>query len=1026
MTYPRLRRLLSAASCALGLSAAFAQAGPRTPELPRPNALFASEGSVAAGDFFASYRLAGPGVEWVADARVSETPGTGLHHRRYRQRLHGLPVVGATYVLHADDAGRVRRANGRYYAHDTDLPTPTAALDAASAERQALRAVAATQLGNRRGDYAVEHLRLVYVDPVYPDFSGRLALAYEIEVARARPADRLRVYVDAMRGREIVTLPLIAHATVPGRGLTGYYGWQDFDVDSLGPGRYELRDEVRGIEVTSATGFGVPASASASFDLTALGERGAMAVDVHYGASRFYDLLADRYAWAGIDGQGERLVATVADVEDDAFVNAYWNGTEATFGGGDCHYKPLTTLDVVGHEFQHGVTQRTSDLVYRGESGALNEGLSDIFGKALELHEQPAQFSWELGNGFADSPYARGFRSMADPTLFGNPRVYRGDLWRDGAGVHTNSGPLGHWFYLLVEGGRGVNELGDAYDVDALGLDDALEVAFLANRDYFTETTTYPQAYAATMAVAEDLHGVGTPTYLAFEQAWLAIGLPGEGGPGALGPDANLFSVSQDQYCHPPGEVAVEVAFRLANAGVPPGEVLQLALDPDGPTAPVSASLPLPDGIGAGDFFFETVTFPWSAGTGDFEATLTVRVPGDTIPGNDDTRVELSVYNAAVDLGIGEVLWLGEPCDTSDGAVEFVVDNRACGPFTGDADLTLFDERGDIVSTVTLNGLFVAAGLPSYQTVRIGFAEAWRVASVKLAVRDDEREDNDTLSVRFPLTRPLTVAHPPLDFEVPASGGVQLVGDPDDFGVAGVHAYRGDRWFVTGGGSHFGSRLPCLDLADNFTDRFSEPPMVCVSAERASSIALDVLQFHADPDPQFPELAPYGRGLRVEWLSGDGFTREYEEFASLDEAVAAQLSVALPDGYAGPVWFNAYNHEGFGRFWDPDFDPDFADGDFTLFDDIRLTGVSSTASPATGARLAPNPASGLAVLTLDDHADSVEVTIVDALGRTLDVLHAVGGSLDVPTAAYPPGSYVLLLRRSGSDALERLRLQVQR
>ena len=123
-----------------------------------------------------------------------------------------------------------------------------------------------------------------------------------------------------------------------------------------------------------------------------------IALDAHYSTTAFYDMMNERYGWSGIDGLGGELVSRV-HVNGKYYVNAYWDGNRANFGNGDCdRYAPLTTLAIVGHEFMHGVTDYTSDLVYRNESGALNESMSDIFGKALEYYEDPQNFNWILGD----------------------------------------------------------------------------------------------------------------------------------------------------------------------------------------------------------------------------------------------------------------------------------------------------------------------------------------------------------------------------------------------------------------------------------------------------------------------------------------------------------------------------------------------------------------------------------------------------------------------------------------------------
>ena len=133
------------------------------------------------------------------------------------------------------------------------------------------------------------------------------------------------------------------------------------------------------------------------------------------------------------------------------YPNAYWNGSEMRFGA---NY--ASADDVVAHELTHAVTERESNLIYWGESGAINEAFSDIFGEFVDL----------TNTGGADGPYLRwlmgedlpggAIRSMADPTLYGDPDRRYSVNWYTGAedyrGVHLNSGVANKLAYLLTDG----------------------------------------------------------------------------------------------------------------------------------------------------------------------------------------------------------------------------------------------------------------------------------------------------------------------------------------------------------------------------------------------------------------------------------------------------------------------------------------------------------------------------------------------------------------------------------------------
>src|SRR3954462_947638 len=148
-------------------------------------------------------------------------------------------------------------------------------------------------------------------------------------------------------------------------------------------------------------------------------------------------LYRDAFARASYDGQGAQVVLTVHYEQN--YDNAFWNGTQLVFGDGDGKVFGSFTgpVDVLGHEFTHAVTQFTAALTYQGQSGALNESVSDCFGMCLKqrgLGQTADEADWLVGQGiFLPGIDARGLRDMAhpgtaydDPTLGKDPQV--GDM----------------------------------------------------------------------------------------------------------------------------------------------------------------------------------------------------------------------------------------------------------------------------------------------------------------------------------------------------------------------------------------------------------------------------------------------------------------------------------------------------------------------------------------------------------------------------------------------------------------------
>ncbi|WP_345750653.1 M4 family metallopeptidase [Microbacterium rhizophilus] len=249
-----------------------------------------------------------------------------------------------------------------------------------------------------------------------------------------------------------------------------------------------------------------------------------------------YDGLGDTYAmfWEAfardsIDGSGMRLDASVHFGE--RYDNAFWDGARMVFGDGDGEiFRGFTgSLSIIGHELAHGVTERTANLVYQGQSGALNEHVSDVFGALVEqrvLGHTAQEATWLIGAGiFTDQVQGTAIRSMRapgtaydDPVLGEDPQpahmsgyVETGD---DNGGVHINSGIPNRAFVVLAEalGGNAWERAGRIWYETLTG-------------DRITATATFAQFAAATSVVAAELFGDDSEEARAVTAAWDEVGV---------------------------------------------------------------------------------------------------------------------------------------------------------------------------------------------------------------------------------------------------------------------------------------------------------------------------------------------------------------------------------------------------------------------------------------------------------------------------------------------------------------------
>jgi len=186
---------------------------------------------------------------------------------------------------------------------------------------------------------------------------------------------------------------------------------------------------------------------------------------VYDGFGETFDFYLKNYHRNSIDNKGLPLIGSVH--YSTKYDNAFWNGHQMIFGDGDgVYFNDFTLpLDVIGHELTHGVTGSEANLVYQGQSGALNESISDVFGslvKQYKANETAATADWLIGAGlFTAKVHGVALRSMKapgtaynDPVLGKDPQpadmAHYVNTAADNGGVHTNSGIPNHAFYLAA------------------------------------------------------------------------------------------------------------------------------------------------------------------------------------------------------------------------------------------------------------------------------------------------------------------------------------------------------------------------------------------------------------------------------------------------------------------------------------------------------------------------------------------------------------------------------------------------
>lgn len=441
------------------------------------------------------------------DATDSDTDELGMTHARFAEKVRGYPVWGGELITHFAGDGSLVRINGRYVPVTSPLADPVLTADrarvaAVNDARQANPTIAA--------DAFTTYAPKLYVYPVDAQ-TAKLAWRVQLDVEDDdTTALVLESFVDASDGSILHRVDLTN--TLDGRGI-GVFGDAQKLVVAQSGASYILEDATRGSPATrtySANGSArLPGTAVRSKDPTRwdeLGDAHGAAVDAHAYVAATWDYFANVHGRLGWDGKGKGVHATVHFGK--GYDNAFFNGKQLVFGDGDgTLMSPLAgALDVVAHEFTHGVTFHTAHLGGEGQNGALNEAVSDIFGCFVEGN-------WQMGEAiYHPNGRAQAMRDVAHPHASQNPETMAEyvDGPDDNGGVHVNSTIVSHAAYLMTSGRHG------------LPTRTVEKIWYRALSRYLHARADFADAADATVAAARDLGG-GAES--AVHDAWVAVGV---------------------------------------------------------------------------------------------------------------------------------------------------------------------------------------------------------------------------------------------------------------------------------------------------------------------------------------------------------------------------------------------------------------------------------------------------------------------------------------------------------------------
>ncbi|GAA2422246.1 M4 family metallopeptidase [Streptomyces mauvecolor] len=545
---------------------------------------------------------------------------------RFDRTYKGLPAYGGDVVVHLKKDGTYAslatgsQASGAV-STEPQLPAPSAAKVSAGAFKGHVDSVSASHLAVQMAGTGATLVWETVVSGTRPD----------------RTPSRLHVLVDARTGKVVRTNDEVstfaaegaAHATaskvgaaaraaaptVAGTGQSIYSGRVSLDVTQSGSG-YSMTDPSHGNgyttnlnHATNGTGS-VFTSSSGTFGNGSTSDPASAGADAHYGAAETFDYYKNVQGRNGIFGDGRGVPSRTH--YGNAYVNAFWDGTQMTYGDGQGNARPLVELDVAGHEMSHGVSGALTGWDETGETGGMNEGTSDIFGTMVEFYannpvDTPDYTMGELININGDG---RPLRYMYNPSLDGQSP----NCWNSSNGSldpHYSMGPLNHWFFLAAVGsgdhGYGNSPTCNNSTVTGLGNDKAAKIWYKALASYANSSEDYHQARIDSLKAAADLYGTHCTEYNTVDAAWAAVSVTGaDPVPGSCNSQPGSPSVTNPGNQN--GTVGTAVSLQIQ------------ASDPAGKTLTYSAT-GLPAGLSINSSTGLVTGTPTTAGTASVTVT---------------------------------------------------------------------------------------------------------------------------------------------------------------------------------------------------------------------------------------------------------------------------------------------------------------------------------------------------------------------------------------------------------------------
>lgn len=450
----------------------------------------------------------------------SEKDSLGFTHVKMGQYINNIPIKDKTVTLHYNKSGQVTNITGEVENKIESISQ----LGSKSIQPEDAVEIAKKEFSYTELAYEPKVETIAYVK------DGQAYKTYKVNIKFYEPTiTNYDVYVEASSGTILDKEDKIRYdGATTGTGTAVDGSTKPLNL-YLSASKYQLKDASKassGSQILTYTANNKqtePGTLISNSTNTFNTETLKAGVSAHYYAGVVYDFYKNLFGRNSIDNNGMNLISTVH--YDSDYNNAFWDGSQMVYGDGDgTTFTYLSgDLDVVGHEMTHGVTERTANLNYSNQSGALNESMSDVLGVLIQTYDKYGvkdggdwtfnAADWVVGDAvYTPNTAGDALRSLSNPTLYDQPDNMSNyyNTSSDNGGVHTNSGIPNKAAYLIAK---------------SIGNAKTAKIYYRALTQYMTSTTNFSGAKNALVQAATDLYGASSSEVTAVNTGFAGVGI---------------------------------------------------------------------------------------------------------------------------------------------------------------------------------------------------------------------------------------------------------------------------------------------------------------------------------------------------------------------------------------------------------------------------------------------------------------------------------------------------------------------